>query len=418
MKKVLLILRHEVYSLLRRKSFWIGLLGLPLVGYLIYGGAAYLNAQAGDGPSPADGMRELFTPEESKIPQGYVDRSGIIQSFPADFPHDRWIPYSNPAAARQALDAGNIRAFYVIEPDYLETGQLTVYSTDFSQAFSGESYGWLEDLLTYNLLDGDTELIAAARKPFLKVEEENIAPQVKPIRDRFALSNFLVPYAMMSMLLISIMGSSSLMLSSISKEKENRSMEMLLLSASPHQMLLGKMTGLGLVGLLQVAVWTLSAMTLLRLGGSTFGLPQEAQLAPATIIWAGVFFVLSYLLNGIMMAGLGALVPSMREASQITMIIILPMLTPFFLLSVLLVSPNGAIAIFLSLFPFTAPLTMILRLCIIDVPLWQTLLSAALLATTALLMIRLVAGMFRAQTILSGQKFSVRRLLLALAGKV
>ena len=418
MKKVLLILRHEVYSLLSRPSFWLALLGFPLVGFLIVGGANYLNAQSSDsGPSTVEGISELFTPEESSQPQGYVDLAGIVKIFPENFPHDRWLPYEDTGAARRALDAGEILGYYVIEPDYLYSGDLTLYSTDFSQTFRGESYGWLEDLLSYNLLDGDAELAALVRQPFLDVKVENIAPEAVPVRNPLESSTIFIPYGMMTMLLFTIFGSSSLMLNSITKEKENRVMEVLMLSANPREMLLGKIAGLGLVGLLQVIVWGASALILLRIGGQTFDLPEEALLEPSLIGWAVVFFVLGYLLNAVMMAGLGALAPSLREASQATMIIVLPLMVPYFLLTILILSPNGPLAVFLSLFPFTAPLAMILRLTVTEVPLWQILLSMALLAAAALLMIRMVAGIFRAQTILSGQKFHLKRLFRALAGK-
>jgi len=103
---------------------------------------------------------------------------------------------------------------------------------------------------------------------------------------------------------------------------------------------------------------------------------------------------------------LGALVPNLREATQATIIVIFPLIIPIFLLSVLIQEPNSQLAILLSLFPLTAPVAMMTRLAAGGVPLWQTLLSSILLAITAVLIVRSVARMFRAQTILSGQPFS------------
>jgi ABC-2 type transport system permease protein len=86
------------------------------------------------------------------------------------------------------------------------------------------------------------------------------------------------------------------------------------------------------------------------------------------------------------------------------------MMAPLFLLSALVGKPNGLLAILLSLFPFTAPTTMMMRLSAGYVPLWQILLSIFLLAVTGLLIIRAVAGLFRAQVLLSGQGLRISSL--------
>lgn len=228
---------------------------------------------------------------------------------------------------------------------------------------------------------------------------------------------FILPYAMMMVSFITIMGSSSLMLSSITKEKENRILEVLMSSASPHEILLGKIAGLGIVGLLQVVIWVSSGFVLLQLNGQTLHLPSDVLLQPSIILWAVLYFIFGYLVNASLMAGIGALVPNLREASQATIIVSLPLMAPLFLITALIASPNGGLAIFFSMFPLTAPMTMMLRLSAADVPLWQIGVSLTLLAATAVLVVRAVAGMFRAQTLMSGQPFNLKRLLLALMGR-
>jgi len=130
-----------------------------------------------------------------------------------------------------------------------------------------------------------------------------------------------------------------------------------------------------------------------------------------------VFFVLGYILYGSLMAGVGALVPNLREASQATTLVILPMMVPMFLISVLVEEPNGLISMVLSLFPFTAPVAMMTRLAAVSLPFWQPLLAALLLIGTCYLVVRAVAGMFRAQNLLSGQAFNIKLFIRALLGK-
>jgi ABC-2 type transport system permease protein len=87
------------------------------------------------------------------------------------------------------------------------------------------------------------------------------------------------------------------------------------------------------------------------------------------------------------------------------------------LLAPLAEASRGALPVALSLFPLTAPVVMIMRLTDGSVPLWQLLLSAGLMVVATYLIVRAVAAMFRAQHLLSGQPFSVRRYFGALLGR-
>jgi ABC-2 type transport system permease protein len=180
---------------------------------------------------------------------------------------------------------------------------------------------------------------------------------------------------------------------------------------------MGKIIGLGLVGLLQVVIWFGSALFLFRISGKTFESVSQVQLPPSLFAWGVLFYLLGYLVYSSLMAGIGALVPKVREASQATFVLMLPMMAPLFLLSALIEAPNGPLSVALSLFPFTASTTMMMRLSAAHVPTWQVILSIFLLIATAVVTIRAVARMFRAQTLLSGQPFSLKRFALALAGR-
>jgi ABC-2 type transport system permease protein len=207
------------------------------------------------------------------------------------------------------------------------------------------------------------------------------------------------------------------MLNSVTTEKQNRVMEMLIVSITPVQMLTGKIIALGLVGLFQTIVWTGAGYGLLKLTGMTMPSAAAFQLPVSILIWGGIFFVLGYALYGSFMAGVGALVPNLREASQATTVIIIPMIIPLIMLSALINDPNGTLSVVLSLFPLTAPVAMMTRLSAAEIPIWQPILASVLLAISAVLAVRAVAGMFRAQTLLAGQTFSLKLFIRALAGK-
>ena len=227
-----------------------------------------------------------------------------------------------------------------------------------------------------------------------------------------------MPYAVAFLFYMMIIITSSLLLGNISKEKENRVIEILLNSVTPTQLMTGKIIGLGLTSLFQVAILLVSGYFLVNLSGNAFSLPSGFELPPSILAWGILYFLLGYAVYASLMAGVGALAPNMREGSQLTIVVMLPLIIPlFFSSSVFMNDPNGAIATAISMFPLSTPVAMMSRLSAGGVPWWQPPLAAVLLVLTAVLVVRSVAGMFRAQTLLSGQPIKVKTFLRALVGK-
>jgi len=119
------------------------------------------------------------------------------------------------------------------------------------------------------------------------------------------------------------------------------------------------------------------------------------------------------------MAGVGALTPRMKEAGQASFLILSPLMIGYLigLLAPLAEETEATLPIVLSMFPLTAPVLMMMRLTGGGVPLWQLLLSAALMLGTAYLIVRAVAAMFHAQNLLSGRPFSAKRYVRALLNR-
>jgi ABC-2 type transport system permease protein len=213
-----------------------------------------------------------------------------------------------------------------------------------------------------------------------------------------------------------ILMSAGFLLSSLNKERENRVLEILMVSVTPRQLLAGKIFGLGVIGLLVNLIWAGTAFGLLRISGSAFQLPAAYQLPPSLLAWGLVYFLMGYAVYASLMGAVGVLVPNLRESSQYTVIVVIPLIIPLLFVSVLIEHPAGALAVALSLFPLTAPVTMMLRLAIQPVPAWQLAVSIGLLAAFAVLIVRAVASLFRAQLLLTGQKLTVKNFSRLLRG--
>ncbi len=317
--------------------------------------------------------------------------------------------------ARSALAEGEISGYYLVASDYMETGNVKYIRQDFNPLSGMDVSGEFNYILTYNLTGGDNWLTQRVGSPLVLQKEST---GTEPVRDADNPLSFFLPYAVTMLFYVMILASSSFMLNSVTSEKQNRVLEILMSSVTPVQMLTGKIIALGLVGLLQTMVWAAAGLTFLRTSGSALNIPAAFQIPPSFLLWSVIFFLLGYFLYASLLAGVGALVPNLREASQATTMAIIPLVVPIMLLTPISENSNGGIAVALSLIPFTSPVTMMTRLSIAAVPTWQILVSILLLLAACFLALRAVAGMFRAQTLLSGQSFSMKRFGLALIGRL
>jgi ABC-2 type transport system permease protein len=408
MKNISVVLKHEFITFVTRRSFLLTLFLLPLISFIILLVVSSIRNAPEDNPA-----KELLAPPTKPAVEGFVDHSAILKDMPADL-EVKLISFSNEEQALNALQSGEIDGYYVIPLDYLQTGEVEYVRPDFNPITGLEDSGVIERALNFNLLGADLALTDRYQQPFV-LETTYLSQQ--PQRDPENMLTFFLPYGVTLLFYIVIFGSASLMLNSITSEKQNRVMEILMTSITPIEMLAGKIIALGSIGLMQTVVWSGTGFLLLRLSGRTFSIPAAFQLNPTILVWGIVFFILGYALYASLMAGVGALVPNMREATQATIVLLIPMIIPLMLISALSSKPNGSLAIFLGLFPLTSPVTMMARLAATRVPIWQLLLAVLLLATTAYLVLRSVSGMFRAQNLLSGQPFKLKIYLRAILAR-
>jgi len=285
--------------------------------------------------------------------------------------------------------------------------------------------------LNLNLLDGDLELADQIWNPIWTLDVRSIAPVVQGTsisgedcsRPGAACESneliHLMPSILVAIFFITFLSSSNMLFNSIGIEKENRTMELLMLSINPQQLLAGKILALGTAGLTQTVFWLSAIYISFNLGGSTLSLPDGFQFPAEIVAWGLVFFIGGFALYASLMAGVGALVPKMKEAGSASIIAISPLFLGyvFGLLAPLAGAANSPLIVFLSIFPMTSPVVMVMRLTAYHVPIWQSLLSIVLLYITAYLSLQMVTAMFHAQNLLSGQPFSVRNYLRAMTGR-
>lgn len=228
----------------------------------------------------------------------------------------------------------------------------------------------------------------------------------------------------------------AMIMNSVVEEKTNRIVEVIVSSCKPMELMMGKIIGVGLVGLTQFAIWVvligiaMGVMGFMGVGGDVSSSPEamgmnmpetESTMASmmsafASINWLSllgnfvIYFIGGYLLYASLFAGFGSAVDQASDSSQFTMPIILIMMVALYAGIGCMSNPNGPMAVWCSIIPFTSPVVMMVRLPF-DVPWWQLLLSIVLLFATALLCIWISARIYRTGILLYGKKRSFKEIV-------
>lgn len=421
MRNVFLVIKHEIVTMLNKPSFWLTTFLLPaaIIALSIGTQALGQSALAEGGGNP------LIDAFGNRADIGYVDKSGLIAQLPDRIEYEgfgdsvtvirpdalRRLP--DEASAQAALEAGEVRQYYVVPEDFLKTGNLIMVDKNFSLFSSLDSSSLFEQVIYFNLT-GDAQRGRALDNPTPNIDTQRLAPQKLQAGDD-SMEAYFVPFGALFIFFFVLTMTGGLMLQSVAKEKENRTVEVLLLSLRPRELMLGKILGLGLVALLQMVVW--ATVGLLVLGRGQSILAGLEQLPDGFLVWAMLYFVLGYLLYASILGALGALAPNAREGAQFTFIALLPLMIPLWLSNTFIMTPNDGLSVFLSLFPLSAPTSMITRLAAsVNIPIWQPIAGLIGLALTTYLFVLLSARFFRADTLLSSDSLKWRRVFQQLRG--
>jgi len=407
MRNIWLVIKHEIRNTLGKPSFWVTTFLLPAVILVFTFGTQFLSRRAFEEEEDVLAGAE----QAGALAIGYVDHAGLIAQLPPEVPAAFVQAFPDEDSAHVALEAGELREYYVIPADYVATGDLIAVEREFAPLGNIGSADVFQYVVNYNLVD-DATIARRIANPITNLETHALEATDTTADADFG-TRFLVGYGVIFIFYFVLTMSSSFMLRSVSREKENLTVEVLLVSLRPRDLMLGKVLGLGLVGLLQMGIWLGGSLLTMQHGSSmleTFGVMfGQITLPPGFLVWGLLYFLLGYILYASVLGAIGALAPNARESGQFTFIAMVPMMIPLLLNNAFVETPNGVLATVISLFPLTAPTAMLPRLAAGGVPLWQPVVGLALLAVTAYLFVLLAARFFRADTLLSSASLSWAR---------
>ncbi len=393
MNKTILILKHEFGQTIKRKGFIIMTLAFPLIALLAIG--IYQIVPGIDTPPAPD--------EEVTI--GYVDEVGGFDDYTSQPGGITFVAYQTEEEATSTLLAEDISEYFIIPSDYVSTGVVRRYTLERELEPPDETRWAMKSFLLSNLLKGQTSPEIAERvKAPLGLYSIRLDATGDVATEQGGAGAFIVPLAFGFLLIMAIFSSSGYLLQGLGEEKENRIMEILLSSVSARQLLTGKVLGLGAAGLVQIIVWLLSAVFLIRWVSTTIGgILSTLQVPGNLLVLSIVYFILGYLFFAILMAGVGAIGATARESQQMSMLFLMPVWIPFWVLFFLIRNPDHVINTVLTMIPVTAPTMVFIRLGTSGIPTWELVLSISLLVAAIIGALVLAAKAFRVFLLMYGK---------------
>jgi len=398
MNKALIILKHEFWQTLRNRSFIILTLSLPLLAIL--GVGIYQGVQHWYHPG---------APQEEKI--GYIDHTGIFGNFTNE-PGVQFVLYTDEETAKDALLAKDVKEYLVIPADYLSSGVITRYTMSREVKPSTRTTGQITDFLLSNLLTGEVspQVLERVKTPALLASVRlNETGEIAPNQD--VVSSYVVPIVFAVLFMISIFFASGFLFQSVTEEKENRVMEILLSSVSSRQLLVGKVLGLGMAGLLQVSVWLITLEVFSRVASGIIPALSDLSIPASLFGWGIMYFILGYLLFAALYAGIGSISASAREGQGWSTIFVLPAIVPYYLSYFIVSNPEGAVSRGLTFFPLTSPITSMIRLASSAIYAWEIALSIIILAGSTIFTMWLAAKIFRVFLLMYGKRPAIREVI-------
>ena len=218
---------------------------------------------------------------------------------------------------------------------------------------------------------------------------------------------FMISYFLALIIYMAILIYGQVIMRGVIEEKSSRVVEVVLSSLRPFQLMMGKILGIGAVGLTQFSIWTLFGIgasvysTSFIPAGADFSMPS----IPAHVfVYFVVFFILGYFLFGTLFAAIGSMVNSEKEAQQLVMPVTMFLIIPIMLMIFIIRAPDSSLAVFLSFIPFFAPILMFLRITVLLPPFGQIGASIVILILTILLMVWITAKIYRVGILMYGKR--------------
>jgi ABC-2 type transport system permease protein len=419
MNKIGLIIKREYLTRVRGKAFLIGTILSPLLLLALILLPGLLTAKSG-------GERQITV----------LDQSGDIALF--EGVKSRLDSSSSTFENRRQFNNMRFRLSRVEVPPGQDMQALTNSYNERVEKNSNEAYvifrkGILQDeapeywaknpgdLAVGNVERAISAEIVERRLTQANLKKEEIEKYTKEVNlQKFnpkgevekGVPRFVIGMVMLFFIYMTTLFYGIFVMRGVIEEKQSRIVEVIISSISPFELMMGKLIGIGLVGLTQYLIWILCAVLMASFGVSMFA-NQGVALPSIPAIWLVyfvIFFILGYFLFATLYAMVGAMVSTEEDAQQAQMPVTMLVVVPMLLFGMVMANPDSTVSTVLSMVPFFAPTLMMMRVAMVNPPMYQVIGSMVGMVLTILATVWLVAKIYRVGILMYGKRPSIAEL--------
>lgn len=395
MNKTFEIAKYEYTHHVGQKRFWIALLSVPLAIILMSVFSVVLSITS-----------------VNSDPVGIVDHAGLI-SVPETPPEKdglfdvviQFNEYPDEAAARAAAENGQIQGFFVVPENFEPRYQVEYFSNEIPGSVVNTQF---LTLLSNGLLAGEQLPNAERLLEGSHITMRSLDGSVTSEANDW--TRIVVPILIGVLFMILVMTSGGYLMQALVEEKENRTMEVMVTSVSPNELMAGKIIGNLAVGITTLLFWAVIAAIALVVFLPRLPILSILYIPPVNLVVGVVAMLLSFVSVAALMATLGATLTQAQEAQSVNGLVILPVLLPFYFMASFFSNPNGVIPRILTYMPLSSPLSLSLRMALTTVPAWEVALTLLLLLAFCVFSIWLAGKAFRLGMLQYTRRISLKEL--------
>lgn len=398
------VLKFEVFRALKKPTFWAAIFAIPLIYGVIFGFSAISNAQTRENQEKL--AKETFSfdiqDESSMISKDIIaGMKGNISK--------------NKAASIVKVKDQKIDAFYFIPKDLVHE-KVEIYAKNVNINENAKYSAVLKSILKNSSAKATSANQLVLINETYKTEQTIFknGQKYEQIYEMIAPGIFLFVFYFITVFL------SNRMLTSTTEEKENRVTEIILTSISARTLILGKIISIIVLGIVQILTLLLTGVVMLFLISNVgdlaknINLPDLSTILPnirwefGAIAISAIILIAGFMMVTGFIVALGAMMPTAQEASNYFGMIIMTLMAPLFVLPSFFVNKPNEIVIFLSYFPLTSPISLLLRNMLGTLSISEALVGILLLIVFAIVAIWLAVRIFRFGTIAYGTKINLK----------
>ncbi len=411
--------KREYLTRVKGWGFWVATAGLPLfmAAILILPSLLLMRSRSAHRLAVVDTTGELAPALSERLAeaQGGGGDEGVVEFSVRVLPPDRDTAAQRARLDRMVLDEEIDAWVWLKRPD-LERGRVEYHAESVSS--------WLTQSVLERALSEEIDAWRLARAGFDSrvireltrgVDLETVRVSEAGSRAEAGMGGFFLAMGLFFMLYTMLIVYGTQVMQGVLEEKSSRIVEVVTSAVSPLSLMAGKLGGIGLVGLTQMAIW-MAAAAVLTAPGLLAGAAMLPEGMEVPAVGAGVLFhflalfLIGYFLFACLYAMVGAACNDMREAQQFASFAILFLVAPMLFFMQVINDPDGTLAVVTSLIPFFTPLVMMLRLALKTPPAWQVALGYGLSLATIALLVWVCARVYRVGILMYGKRPTLQEL--------